>query len=58
MFADKGLIVAQYIRNRRLDFCSDAIRHAADDEKFANIGFFGGFPIRAIFQRHLNTALV
>lgn len=33
MFADKGLVVAQYIRNRRLDFCADAIRHAADDEK-------------------------
>ncbi|MDT0993787.1 transcriptional regulator FeaR, partial [Pseudomonas aeruginosa] len=30
MFADKGLVVAQYIRNRRLDFCADAIRHAAD----------------------------
>lgn len=35
MFADKGLVVAQYIRNRRLDFCADAIRHAADDEKLA-----------------------
>lgn len=43
MFADKGLVVAQYIRNRRLDFCADAIRHAADDEKLAGIGFHWGF---------------
>ncbi len=46
MFADKGLVVAQYIRNRRLDFCADAIRHAADDEKLAGIGFHWGFSTR------------
>ncbi len=57
MFADKGLVVAQYIRNRRLDFCADAIRHAADDEKLAGIGFHWDFPTRVIFQRYLSNAL-
>lgn len=49
MFADKGLVVAQYIRNRRLDFCADAIRHAADDEKLAGIGFHWGFSDQSHF---------
>ncbi len=57
MFADKGLVVAQYIRNRRLDFCADAIRHAADDEKLAGIGFHWGFSDQVIFQRYLSNAL-
>ncbi|EFP8478916.1 helix-turn-helix domain-containing protein, partial [Shigella boydii] len=50
MFADKGLVVAQYIRNRRLDFCADAIRHAADDEKLAGIGFHWGFSDQSHFS--------
>jgi len=49
-FADKGLVVAQYIRNRRLDFCADAIRHAADDEKLAGIGFHWGFSDQSHFS--------
>lgn len=57
MFADKGLVVAQYIRNRRLDFCADAIRHAADDENWQVLAFIGDFPIRVIFQRYLSNAL-
>ncbi len=57
MFADKGLVVAQYIRNRRLDFCADAIRHAADDEKLAGIGFHWGFSDQSHFQRYLSNAL-
>ncbi|WP_252389352.1 helix-turn-helix domain-containing protein, partial [Escherichia coli] len=50
MFADKGLVVAQYIRNRRLDFCADAIRHAADNEKLAGIGFHWGFSDQSHFS--------
>ncbi|MEO3988834.1 transcriptional regulator FeaR [Pseudocitrobacter cyperus] len=52
MFADKGLVVAQYIRNRRLDFCAEAIRHAGEDEKLAGIGFSWGFTD----QSHFSTA--
>lgn len=52
MFADKGLVVAQYIRNRRLDFCAEAIRHAGEDEKLAGIGFHWGFTD----QSHFSTA--
>ena len=50
MFADKGLVVAQYIRNRRLDFFADAIRHAADDEKLAGIDFHWGFSDQSHFS--------
>lgn len=57
MFADKGLVVAQYIRNRRLDFCADAIRHAADDENWQASAFIGDFLTRVIFQRYLSNAL-
>ncbi|WP_250693109.1 helix-turn-helix domain-containing protein, partial [Escherichia coli] len=46
----QGLVVAQYIRNRRLDFCADAIRHAADDEKLAGIGFHWGFSDQSHFS--------
>ncbi|EFY5838591.1 helix-turn-helix domain-containing protein, partial [Shigella sonnei] len=36
--------------NRRLDFCADAIRHAADDEKLAGIGFHWGFSDQSHFS--------
>jgi AraC family transcriptional activator of tynA and feaB len=28
LFADKGLVVAQYIKNRRLDLCAQALQSA------------------------------
>jgi transcriptional regulator GlxA family with amidase domain len=34
----------------RLDFCADAIRHAADDEKLAGIGFHWGFSDQSHFS--------
>ena len=57
MFADKGLVVAQYIRNRRLDFYPDAIRHAADDEKLAGIGFHWGFSDQSHFSNGVQATL-
>jgi len=50
MFADKGLVVAQYIKNRRLDLCARALRHASDDEKLAGIGFSWGFTDHSHFS--------
>ena len=50
MFADKGLVVAQYIKNRRLDLCARALRHAATDEKLAGIGFNWGFTDHSHFS--------
>ncbi len=48
MFADKGLVVAQYIR-KSSRFFVDAIRHAADDENPAGIGFHWGFSDQSHF---------
>lgn len=39
MFAEKGLVVAQYIKNRRLDLCAQALQSTGDDEKLAGIGY-------------------
>ncbi|MGZ2657463.1 transcriptional regulator FeaR, partial [Escherichia coli] len=38
VFARQGLVVAQYIRNRRLDLCAQALRSAAGQEKLAGVG--------------------
>jgi AraC family transcriptional activator of tynA and feaB len=50
MFADKGLVVAQYIKNRRLDLCAQALRNAHDDEKLAGIGYNWGFTDHSHFS--------
>ena len=49
MFADKGLVVAQY-SNRRLDPV-DAITYAADDENWQASAFIGDF----LDQSHFST---
>ncbi|WP_174509035.1 transcriptional regulator FeaR [Klebsiella oxytoca] len=50
LFADKGLVVAQYIKNRRLDLCARALRSAHDDEKLAGIGYSWGFSDHSHFS--------
>jgi AraC family transcriptional activator of tynA and feaB len=50
MFADKGLVVAQYIKNRRLDFCAQALRTANATEKLAGIGYSWGFTDHSHFS--------
>jgi AraC family transcriptional activator of tynA and feaB len=50
MFADKGLVVAQYIKNRRLDLCAQVLRSASDDEKLAGIGYSWGFSDHSHFS--------
>jgi AraC family transcriptional activator of tynA and feaB len=50
MFAEKGLVVAQYIKNRRLDLCAQVLRAAGDDEKLAGIGYSWGFTDHSHFS--------
>lgn len=50
MFADKGLVVAQYIKNRRLDLCAQALRATGDEEKLAGIGYSWGFADHSHFS--------
>lgn len=50
MFADKGLVVAQYIKNRRLDLCARVLRSTGDDEKLAGIGYNWGFADHSHFS--------
>ena len=50
MFADNGLVVAQYIKHRRLDLCARALRAASHDEKLAGIGYHWGFSDHSHFS--------
>ncbi|WP_202301600.1 transcriptional regulator FeaR [Dryocola clanedunensis] len=50
MFADRGLVVAQYIKNRRLDLCAQALRTACATEKLAGIGYSWGFTDHSHFS--------
>lgn len=50
MFADKGLVVAQYIKNRRLDLCAQVLRATGDEEKLAGIGYSWGFADHSHFS--------
>ena len=50
LFADRGLVVAQYIKNRRLDLCARALQNAHDDEKLAGIGYRWGFSDHSHFS--------
>lgn len=50
LFADKGLVVAQYIRHRRLDRCALALRGESDEEKLASIGYSWGFSDHSHFS--------
>ncbi|MCM7682861.1 transcriptional regulator FeaR [Enterobacter bugandensis] len=50
MFAEKGLVVAQYIKNRRLDLCAQELQSTGDDEKLAGIGYSWGFTDHSHFS--------
>jgi AraC family transcriptional activator of tynA and feaB len=50
MFADKGLVVAQYIKNRRLDLCAKMLCGTSDEEKLAGIGYSWGFTDHSHFS--------
>lgn len=50
MFARQGLVVAQYIKHRRLDLCAQALRSAPDRQKLATIGYDWGFSDHSHFS--------
>ena len=50
MFARKGLVVAQYIKNRRLDLCANALRSAPVRQKLSDIGYSLGFADHSHFS--------
>ncbi|MDN4546352.1 transcriptional regulator FeaR [Pseudomonas sp. C32] len=42
-FAKSGLVVAQYIKNRRLDFCAESLRQGSADITLSSLGYAWGF---------------
>jgi AraC family transcriptional activator of tynA and feaB len=50
IFAKHGLVIAQYIRNRRLDFCAESLRNPAMDQKVSSLGYAWGFSDSSYFS--------
>lgn len=50
MFAKKGLVVAQYIKNRRLDFCAESLRQSTAEQKLSALGYSWGFSDSSHFS--------
>ncbi len=50
MFARQGLVVAQYIKHRRLDLCAQALRSAPERQKLATVGDDWGFSDHSHFS--------
>lgn len=50
IFAKHGLVIAQYIRNRRLDFCAEHLRNPAMDQKVSSLGYAWGFSDSSYFS--------
>lgn len=49
IFAEHGLVVAQYIKHRRLDLCAQTLRQGGSGEKLAVIGYSWGFSNSSYF---------
>lgn len=49
VFAKNGLVVAQYIRNRRLDICAETLRNPQSTIKLSALGFAWGFSNSSYF---------
>lgn len=50
LFAAKGLVVAQHIKNRRLDCCAQSLRQAAGEQKLSALGYSWGFCDSSYFS--------
>ncbi|MCY1284308.1 Transcriptional activator FeaR [compost metagenome] len=50
MFSKKGTVVAQYIKNRRLDFCAESLRNAHFEQKLSALGYAWGFSDSSYFS--------
>ncbi len=50
MFARKGLVVARYIKNRRLDLCAESLRQNRTEQKLSVLGYSWGFSDSSYFS--------
>lgn len=50
MFARKGLVVARYIKNRRLDLCAESLRQSGTEQKLSALGYSWGFSDSSYFS--------
>lgn len=50
VFSQQGLVVAQYIKHRRLDLCAEALRHPSGSEKLSSLGYSWGFADSSHFS--------
>ncbi|MGE8154623.1 transcriptional regulator FeaR [Pseudomonas vancouverensis] len=50
MFAKKGLVVARYIKNRRLDLCAQSLRGSGKEQKLSVLGYSWGFSDSSYFS--------
>lgn len=50
LFSAQGMAVAQYIRNRRLDFCAEALRRPGCGEKLSALSYAWGFSDSSHFS--------
>ncbi|WP_437880686.1 transcriptional regulator FeaR [Pseudomonas sp. LRF_L74] len=50
MFAKKDLVIAQYIKHRRLDFCAESLRQSGGEQKLSAIGYAWGFSDSSRFS--------
>jgi AraC family transcriptional activator of tynA and feaB len=57
LFSRHSLVVAQYVKNRRLDLCAEQLRHARGEGKLCALGYEWALTIRAIFPRRSRRAL-
>lgn len=50
IFARKGLVVARYIKNRRLDLCAESLRKSSGEQKLSVLGYSWGFADSSHFS--------
>jgi AraC family transcriptional activator of tynA and feaB len=50
MFAKKGLVVARYIKSRRLDLCAESLRQSGSEQKLSALGYSWGFSDSSYFS--------
>lgn len=50
MFSRKGLVVARYIKNRRLDLCAESLRQSRGEQKLSALGYSWGFSDSSYFS--------
>lgn len=50
LFAARGLVVAQFIRSRRLELCAQALRHAGSEQKLSVLALDCGFADSSHFS--------